>query len=296
MTDDHHTGPDDLRDAFRGLPGIDEDALIAATDVIGRTGARELTCAYLHDNVPVEQAGWWATASYHGTKIITEDHAGPVQAIEALARKLLTGGKCIRCGGLISLSDEGAVAFPGATMADGTVWTEEQIHDAGQCRWRRVGPRWEQGCPASHPAEPGDEVHTTEKLARALEELDDPSLYPLILRARGGYYHDFLSPLAMPEVQLMNDLRRAGHPAFAARVLDGEFDASPAEIAAWRASPEGQAVADELMPGGSPVPGSPTARIIDLLAGVAGKSASDTRNAAATRPAKKRKKRIKRKR
>jgi hypothetical protein len=93
--------------------------------------------------------------------------------------------------------------------------------------------------------------HTTVKLARALREI--PGMPPLMItRAIDGYYHDFLSPLAMPELQLVADLRElarqptTGSKACAAleilvhRVIDGEFDASKEESDAWAASPEGQ--------------------------------------------------------
>lgn len=266
MTDQH---PDDAPpasdDHHDRLPPLDEDAMAAAVDVVGRTGARDLTFGHLYDDVPVEQAAWWATAAYQGTKITAENHAGPVEALEALARKLLTGAKCVRCGSLIALSDDGAVAYPGAFMADGTRWTEQDIRAAGTCRWRRFGPRWEPGCPSTHPPLPGDEIHTTEKLARALEELGDPRLAGMISRARAGYYHDFLSPLALPELQLIEDLRSVGHEAFARRVMDDEFTASTAESAAWSESEEGRATRAELMPGGEPVPGSPLARMMDLI-------------------------------
>jgi len=217
---------------------LDQDAIIAATDLVGRTGARELNVGYLHDDVPAEEADWWAAANYRDAKVLVEHHRGPVPALEALAEKLLTGAQCQRCGGLVALSDEGARAFPGAPRPDGTVWTEEEIRSAGQCRWRRVGARWEAGC--TRAPEGNDELHTTEKLAQALEELGDTSLRPLIWRARRGYYHDYLSPLATPAIQLVADLRAAGHPGFAERVKAGEFDASSAESDAWARSPDGQ--------------------------------------------------------
>jgi hypothetical protein len=94
--------------------------------------------------------------------------------------------------------------------------------------------------------------HTTAKLARALEPvLAIPR--DMVERAKAGYYHDFLSPLDMPEVQLVADLRavaanrslprstRQEIEKLAQRVIAGEFDASREESEAWAASPEGQA-------------------------------------------------------
>jgi hypothetical protein len=86
-----------------------------------------------------------------------------------------------------------------------------------------------------------DELHTTEILARALEETGDAGLAGMVERARAGEFHDFLSPHAFPEVTLMEELRAKGYSGLAQRVVNGDFDASPAESAAWGASPDGQA-------------------------------------------------------
>ena len=110
---------------------------------------------------------------------------------------------------------------------------------------------------------PPDTEHTTAKLARALRELGTLAVPPaMIRRAEAGYYHDYLSPLALPEMALVNELGAlANHPAtgrttvalallgLRQRVIDGEFDASPAESDAWAASPEGQATFAELTRG-----------------------------------------------
>lgn len=124
---------------------IDEDAIVAAVDLVGRTGAGEFEVGYLHDDAPVEEAGWYASAIFRGAKIIEEDHRSPTEAAEALARRLLTGARC-RCGALVALSDHGAVAHEFALMADGSHWTAAEARRAGQCRWTRVGPRWVRGC------------------------------------------------------------------------------------------------------------------------------------------------------
>lgn len=74
----------------------------------------------------------------------------------------------------------------------------------------------------------------------------------MIQRAIDGYYHDFLSPLALPEIQLVADLRElASRPAtprnsrpllreLAKRVIAGEFDATKEESDEWARSLEGQ--------------------------------------------------------
>jgi hypothetical protein len=125
---------------------LDEDAVLACIDLVGRTGATGFELGYLHDDVPVEEAGWYAHAQFEGARISVEDHRGPTEVAEALARRILAGARC-RCGRLVALSGSGAVAYD-ATMADGSRWTKKQARDAGQCRWTRQGARWEMGCGA----------------------------------------------------------------------------------------------------------------------------------------------------
>jgi hypothetical protein len=110
---------------------------------------------------------------------------------------------------------------------------------------------------------PPDTEHTSAKLVRALRELPTLAVPPaMIRRAEEGYYHDYLSPLAFPELALVNELGAlANHPSRATtgaglaliglrqRVIDGDFDASKAESDAWAASPEGQAAWAELLKG-----------------------------------------------
>lgn len=69
-------------------------------------------------------------------------------------------------------------------------------------------------------------------------------------KAATGYYHDFLSPLAAPCMQLAEDLAKAGTPealALRARHLDGEFDATTEESDDWAASAEGKAAFAQLI-------------------------------------------------
>lgn len=107
--------------------------------------------------------------------------------------------------------------------------------------------------------------HTTAKLARALSAIPGVPR-EMIRQAVEGYYHDYLSPLATPEVQLVADLRalaslpatpRDSRPllrAVAQRVIAGDFDATKEEADAWAASPEGQetfaALRDDVIFGG----------------------------------------------
>jgi hypothetical protein len=96
-------------------------------------------------------------------------------------------------------------------------------------------------------------MHTKDMLANELMKL---GLMDMSLKARGGYYHDFLSPLATPEIQLCEDLLAAarvtgtntdGINQLRHRVIVGEFDASKEESDAWAASPEGQETFNQLI-------------------------------------------------
>lgn len=139
--------------------GLDREAIIACADLVGRTGAKQFQIGYLHDDVPVEEAGWYAHAQLRGARITAENHRSPEEAADALSTRLLTGGQCQHCRGLVALSDDGAMAFD-STLATGERWTIEQQRQAGQCRWRRLGARWVRGC------EPDGLVATIERAAR----------------------------------------------------------------------------------------------------------------------------------
>jgi hypothetical protein len=99
--------------------------------------------------------------------------------------------------------------------------------------------------------------HTTAKLARALSAIPGVPR-EMIQHAVDGYYHDYLSPLATPEIQLVADLRnlaslgatphdsRRALRELAKRVIGGEFDATKAESDEWARSPEGREVFRQL--------------------------------------------------
>ena len=92
-------------------------------------------------------------------------------------------------------------------------------------------------------------MHTKDFLAGELEKC---GLVEMAAKARTGYYHDFLSPLDTPEIQLLIDLRQANRGPAVERLierhLNGEFDASHEESEAWANSPEGRAAMGNLSP------------------------------------------------
>jgi hypothetical protein len=132
-----------------GWPPGEEDRLLAAVDLCKRAGARSFEVGYLHDGVPVAEAGWYAHAQYRGARITAEDCRSPAEAADQLARQLLTGARC-SCGRLVALMHEGAFAWKAATMADGSTWTAEQAAEVtaarGLCHWERHGSRWDRAC------------------------------------------------------------------------------------------------------------------------------------------------------
>ena len=85
--------------------------------------------------------------------------------------------------------------------------------------------------------------HTKDLLA---EELRKIGLNEMANKAASGYYHDYLSPLTLPEFQLNIDLLEASMAGnkqaneLRMRHLNGEFDANTEESEDWANSPEGQ--------------------------------------------------------
>jgi len=59
-------------------------------------------------------------------------------------------------------------------------------------------------------------------------------------RAETGEFDDFADTYVCPITQINNELMAAGFTKFAARVRDGEFDATKEESDAWAASTSGQ--------------------------------------------------------
>lgn len=110
------------------LTDNDNDRLLAATDLVGRTGGSSLEIGHLDDDVPSHLARWYATVTYRGAKVTVENFPGPVDAAEALAARLLSGGHCTRCGHTTHLEGFGLTT------------------DTDLCLWSRKGDCWIPGC------------------------------------------------------------------------------------------------------------------------------------------------------
>ena len=90
-----------------------------------------------------------------------------------------------------------------------------------------------------------DPMPATERLAIALEALDDERLAGMIDRARRGHYDDYKSTLVQPLIVLVKELHDFGLHGMVQRVIDGEFDSTQEESEAWINSPEGQKILSE---------------------------------------------------
>lgn len=95
-------------------------------------------------------------------------------------------------------------------------------------------------------------MHSKDRLA---EELRKIGLDEMASKAAAGYYHDYLSPLNTPELQLSMDLVDASMAGnkhateLRHRHHAGEFDATKEESDEWARSPEGQAMFKKLIDG-----------------------------------------------
>lgn len=107
----------------------------------------------------------------------------------------------------------------------------------------------------THQPQGDDALHTTERLARAIEHhltTPPPGADPARIRdladlARKGHFDEYLTTLAEPLLALVQQARALHLDDIAQRTIDGEFDATLAEAQAWRASPEGQRTFMELI-------------------------------------------------
>lgn len=147
-------------DIFAKVPKEDLDVIMACVDVVGRSGARDFEMGYLHERVPMNQAGWWARAQYRGYRMSVEG-AGPVDVAQKLTERVLRGAKCI-CGKLVALELESAFAYHEVLLRDGSTWTARDAAAAGQCLWQRNGAKYARGCqdrpqraPRREPTVPG---------------------------------------------------------------------------------------------------------------------------------------------
>lgn len=98
-------------------------------------------------------------------------------------------------------------------------------------------------------------MHTKDILAEALRWAGLPDMAK---RAEAGYYHDYISPLPFPEMQLISDLNEAMKAAkdgrqkrnisiVMERHMRGAFDATTKESEDWAKSKDGKEAFSELI-------------------------------------------------
>lgn len=98
-------------------------------------------------------------------------------------------------------------------------------------------------------------MRTRDRLAselRKIAELASPSnaakYEAFAVRAEAGVFDDYVDTYVCPITQLYCELTAAGFVKFAARVANGEFDATKEESDEWMRSPSGQEAARQLSP------------------------------------------------
>lgn len=106
--------------------GEDEDAIRACAGLVERAGAKSFEVGYLRDDVPMNQAGWYAKALYHGAEIAVEECASPTDAAMKLSQRLLKDATC-RCRRRVVLEGQSTVAT---------------------CRWYLYTDTWSPSCDA----------------------------------------------------------------------------------------------------------------------------------------------------
>lgn len=76
----------------------------------------------------------------------------------------------------------------------------------------------------------------TQKLVKALRELNDPHLDSFIVICESCYYDEYKGPLNFPLIDLIDALERLGLHDLATRTRAGEFDAEAWEGDEWWAT------------------------------------------------------------
>lgn len=113
-------------DPLASAPGaevVEDDVLVAASDLAMRTGARRF-------DIHPTRGSWEARATYRGTEVVAcgDD---PQSAATSLVRQIIEGERCPSCAHIITID-------PGSPADQ-------------RCHWHRSGPRWDRGCEeASH--------------------------------------------------------------------------------------------------------------------------------------------------
>jgi hypothetical protein len=90
------------------LPPELEQRMLAAVDLIGRTGAGSFQLRYSDDEEPVV----WMAVAQHGEHYEAAASTHPVRAVLRLAELLIDGGMCTHCGRPAGLEPDDIDAMP----------------------------------------------------------------------------------------------------------------------------------------------------------------------------------------
>lgn len=72
--------------------------VVAAIELLGRTGVGEVEFAYDEEDAYPEKVLWWAKGNWRGTRVYSAHFPYPAQALEDVLSRVINGGKCARCG------------------------------------------------------------------------------------------------------------------------------------------------------------------------------------------------------
>lgn len=106
----------------------DMDRLTEAVEMVGRMGAQSFQVGYLVDDPAPGVANWWCSAEFRSGTLVTLPAMTPEQAAEDLVAMLRRDARCAWCGRKVA-------------------WGDRPRRGAKACWWRRIGGRWERGCP-----------------------------------------------------------------------------------------------------------------------------------------------------
>src|SRR5687768_7186959 len=88
-------------------------AIVAATDVVGRSGAKACDLFF--------EGGFAAVAIFPGRRVIVSEYPNdPAGAADELARRVIHNGRCTSCQKIIVAEDRRPLAMS-VTLPDGTV-------------------------------------------------------------------------------------------------------------------------------------------------------------------------------
>ena len=110
------------------MSDFDSLRLLELVEMVGRMGAQSFTLGYLVDDPPPGAANWYAEAEFRSGTLITDPQLTPADAADALVAMLQRDARCAWCGRPVS-------------------WGDRPAQGSGKCWWRRIGGRWERGCP-----------------------------------------------------------------------------------------------------------------------------------------------------